>query len=221
MRSALLACLWLTVSCIVQADDAAQEIADKMLARYESLRSYRDSSTLELRLAGVLMKGTATTRYVAPDSVLVTGEAGEGRRVFAAEKGEWRIWSPEKGWETPRTPGLWFSSLTGTSMWLSDGPTVVLSILFPEDTYTTPLRELLRKAHKRPDERLERVDCHVLEVKGTKRTQVLWIGKPDLLIRRIDETNELFTRITHIRPEADPPITAGELRREADRLGSL
>jgi len=199
----------------------APEIIKRSQAAYAALSSYSDEGQTV---------GTVGTAQVAPQKY----------SIKLARPNLYRIeWTQDSGFYTI-TGSVWFAGsgdfmLMKHSANAADKPTkystmeLALSAAtgvsgsasgsipgtFFKLNWGNKLGAAMQTATSKPDEQIDGVDCYVLTHTQAGRTQIMWIGKQDFLIRQIEnDTSAADLKATieaqaKLHPEMQLPTTVG------------
>jgi RNA polymerase sigma factor (sigma-70 family) len=165
----------------------AQEIIKKSQNAYAALTSYSDDGK-EAGSVGTakVAPHTFSIKLARPDLYKIEWTQDMG---FYAQKGS--VWSAGNGdyleMESATKPEKYPNpdAALSAAMGISGGASGSIPKSF-FDLHSGRLEVALRSASRKPDEKIGGVDCYVLTETTGGRTQTLWIGKPDFLIRQIE-----------------------------------
>lgn len=170
-------------------------IIDDVIEKYLSLESYSDSGRTVSRLSSTNSKSaslqTFETAFRAPSDLFFAfhdmnalGERDKTYAIWTAPEGVRSWWSVSQdgtsdGYEAEESIDMAIAGATGISHGLASGVPALLTMR------RSPRLTRLRDAVQAPDEIVDGVECvSLLQDDGLRRDQI-WIGKSDLLIRRV------------------------------------
>ena len=181
----------------VQTDLSAAEICKQTAARYASLTSYSDEGTTVSKIGAMTAMDYTFTINLARTNLyqILWRQAGE----FYTTKGV--VWSAGEGdfiWMgknfTPRkceNQEMALASATG----ISGGAAAEIPGSFFKSKWGNQLDNPKTEFKRKADEKIGDVDCYVLMHDANGRTNILWIGKADLLIHQIEnDTSAAFMK---------------------------
>ena len=194
------------------AELSAADILNRAQAKYASLTSYSDDGTTVATLGALTASSYTFTINLARTNLyqIVWRQAGE----FYVPKGV--VWSAGDGnfvWMgkgfTPRKTAdreMALASATG----ISGGAAASVPGTFFQMKWGNQLGGASADSQRRPDEKLGNIDCYVLTHGKEGRTNILWIGKTDLLIHQIenDTTAALMKKMMEEQAKKMPQIRA-------------
>ncbi len=196
---------------------SAQEIIQRSQAAYAALSSYCDEGTSTATVGGKeVAPHTFSIKLARPNLYRIDWSQDLG---FYAQTG--LVWSAGSGdfsqmnrSETPRKNSnmeMALSSATG----VSGGAAASIPGTFFKMKWGNMLGASLQSITRKPDEKIGDVDCYVLADANNKRSQTLWIGKEDFLIRQIENDTKAAVLKAELEaqakkhPEMHLPTTAG------------
>jgi outer membrane lipoprotein-sorting protein len=207
--------LWLGSSAAADPTTSGDQILKDVVARYEKLHTYADTASIHGRMIGIPYVGTSRTLFVAPGAVMLRMAVNRAEGTFVATAdGRLKEWNNNAGWRSIAERSQLFAAAHGASVVVASSTTWISSLLLPADTYTRGLRGL-ENLHRLDDEKTDGVDCFRLT--GTRADERLevWVDKATLAVRRIDVKSKFQDARIDYQPQLDPPITEGDLEREA------
>jgi hypothetical protein len=191
---------------------SAAEIIKQTRAKYASLSSYRDEGTAVATLGTNLASGNAFTIKLARTNLyqIVWRQAGELHApkgvVWSAGSGDF-LWKgkgskPEKAVSQEKA----LASATGSS----GGAAASVPSIFFKMSMGNPMSMAAIAGTRSADDKVGDVDCYVVTHGVGGRTNTLWIGKADFLIRQIenDTSAAALKDLLEAQAKANPQIRA-------------
>jgi RNA polymerase sigma factor (sigma-70 family) len=198
-------------------EPSAQEIIKRSQETYAALSSYCDDGT---------SFGDVGGRDIAPNRFSIKlsrpnlyridwtrdlGFYSQTGLVWSAGSGDF---SKMNGTSSPTTNASMEMALAGATG-VSGGAAASIPGTFFKMNWGNKLSAAMQSATRQPDEKIGEIDCYVLSQSKDGRSETMWIGKQDFLIRRIENTTSAavtkasLEEVAKRHPEMHLPTTAG------------
>ena len=200
---------------------SAQEIVRRSEQAYAALSSYSDEgSTLTIIASNEVPTHSFSIKLARPNFYRIAwqenmGSFGVTGLVWSAGNGNFTVM---KGTSEKTNPTM-ESGLNG-AMGISGGASGSVPSLF--FNLNMGIAKMLSATTRQPDESLGGVDCYVLSQEKNGRTETVWIGKKDYLLRRVKATTsgkaikKTMEDQVKKHPKIAPLVNSPKLSKELD-----